>query len=467
LPNKLGYPFFTHLFYYITGITIFPYQNTFILPEEKKYKVFTLKNFTKIPQIQENLTKTDIETINVVGNVLPFKANSYVVDELINWDNIPNDPIYQLVFPQKEMLSEAHYKEMEQALQKGYSKGELKLVANKIRYELNPHPAGQKKNVPKLGETSLTGMQHKYRETVLFFPSNSQTCHAYCTFCFRWPQFVGIDELKFAMKETDLLVQYIKEHPEVIDVLFTGGDPLVMTTKKLEAYIKPLIDANLPNLKTIRIGTKALGYWPYRFLTDKDADDLLHLFETVVNSGIHLAFMAHFNHPVEMETMAVKQAIKRIINTGATIRTQSPIMKHINDDASVWAKMWQQQVNLGCIPYYMFIARDTGAQDYFAVELEKAWEIYRNAYQSVSGIARTVRGPSMSAGPGKVQVLGITEIQGEKVFVLRFIQGRDPDWVAKPFFAKYTPSATWLNELEPAFGQKHFFYEEDYIQAFT
>lgn len=90
----------------------------------------------------------------------------------------------------------------------------------------------------------------------------------------------------------------------------------------------------------------------------------------------------------------------------------SPVMRHINDTPEAWASMWQEQVELGCVPYYMFVARDTGAQDYFAIELERAWRISRNAYQRVSGLARTVREPSMSAGSGKVQILGVTEVAG-------------------------------------------------------
>ena len=118
-------------------------------------------------------------------------------------------------------------------------------------------------------------------------------------------------------------------------------------------------------------------------------------------------------------------------------------------------------MQLSLIPYYMFIARDTGAQHYFAVPLVRAWEIYRKAYQSVSGICRTVRGPSMSCTPGKVQVLGVTDIQGEKVIMLRMIQGRDPDWVQKPFFAEYNNQAIWLDQLRPAFGKEKFFFEEE------
>ncbi|MCB0851192.1 MAG: lysine 2,3-aminomutase, partial [Bacteroidetes bacterium] len=159
-----------------------------MIETKKKYQVFTLRNFYKVPQIQDSLSKHQKYLINVVGNVLPFKVNNYVVDELIDWDNIPDDPIFQLTFPQEGMLSSEHFAQMETALAQNLKGKELKAVANKIRYQLNPHPAGQQKNVPEINGVKLTGVQHKYRETVLFFPSNSQTCHAYCTFCFRWPQ---------------------------------------------------------------------------------------------------------------------------------------------------------------------------------------------------------------------------------------------------------------------------------------
>lgn len=68
----------------------------------------------------------------------------------------------------------------------------------------------------------------------------------------------------------------------------------------------------------------------------------------------------------------------------------------------------------------------------------------------------------MSAAPGKVEIQGVCEIAGEKVFALRFIQGRNSDWVQRPFFAKYDPDATWLNDLKPAFSESKFFYEDEY-----
>ena len=94
--------------------------------------------------------------------------------------------------------------------------------------------------------------------------------------------------------------------------------------------------------------------------------------------------------------------------------------------------------------------------------LECVWRIYRDAMQRVSGLARTARGPSMSAAPGKVEVQGVTEIAGEKAFALRFIQGRNPDWVQRPFFARYDPEATWLDQLRPAFGEAKWFWQDEY-----
>jgi len=436
-------------------------QALWSIDETTSIKTYTLINFRTIPQIQQMSEETQFQ-MEVVGNVLPFKTNNYVVEQLIDWDNVPNDPMYVLTFPQKGMLIPEHYDKMASTLRSGADKKEIARVANDIRLQLNPHPAGQMElNVPQLKDgTKLYGMQHKYDETCLFFPSQSQTCHAYCTFCFRWPQFVGMDEMKFAMREGEQLVQYLKEHPEISDVLFTGGDPMIMKASMFSVYTDALLDAKLPNLKTIRIGTKAVSYWPYKFLTDSDADETLKNFEKIVKSGTHLAIMAHFNHLAELSTDPIKEAIKRIRNTGAQIRTQSPLLAHINDDADMWAKMWQKQVSLGCIPYYMFVVRDTGAQQYFGVPLVKAEKIFRTAFRKVSGLARTVRGPSMSATPGKVHVLGVSEINGQKVMALQLLQGRESEWVGVPFFAKYDENAIWLDDLEPAFGEKFFFEDE-------
>lgn len=426
----------------------------------KSYKAFTSRNIESIPQFAA-LPKEIHDDIETVSRVMPFRASNYVIDELIDWDKPEDDPIFKLVFPQKGMLNPMDYDSLAGKIRRGESKEAIEAEARRIQEKMNPHPAGQMElNVPRCDGQTINGMQHKYRETVLFFPSQGQVCHAYCTYCFRWAQFVGVDDLKFACGDPQALVEYIKSHPEVTDVLFTGGDPLIMSSRILRRYVEPLLKERPGNIRSIRFGTKVLGYWPYRFLTDKDADDVMRLFGEIVDAGYHLAIMSHFSHNRELETPAAREAIRRIVSTGANIRCQAPLIRHINDDPEVWRTMWENQVQLGAVPYYMFIERDTGPKEYFHVPLGRAYDIFTEAYSKVSGLARTVRGPSMSATPGKVLVDGITELGGEKLYALKFIQGRDPKWVNRLFYAKYDEKAMWLDDLKPAFGEEKFFFEE-------
>lgn len=431
-----------------------------LFSEAQPFKVYTDRHLDQISQLQR-LSEKQRFSMRVVASVLPFRVNQYVIDELINWANIPKDPIFQLTFPQPEMLAKEDFDRMATALKADAPKEEIKRIAGEIRQKLNPHPGGQQNlNVPTINNEALPGVQHKYRETVLFFPSQGQTCHSYCSFCFRWAQFIGSKEMRFSSNETARLHHYLRSHIDVSDLLVTGGDPMVMKTSHLKDYLLPLIDKEFEHIQNIRIGTKAISFWPHRFVSDKDADELLDVLRRLVTAGKHVAIMTHFNHWREMETPMAIEAIRRLRSTGAVLRSQSPLVKNINDDPDVWAKMWQMQTRLGIVPYYMFVERDTGAKNYFEVPLYRAWEIYREAIKKVSGLSRTVRGPSMSATPGKVEIQGVAEIHGEKVFVCRMIQGRNPEWVQKPFFAAFDENATWLNDLKPAFGEEHFFFEE-------
>lgn len=431
------------------------------MADAPKMRLFGLSQFDRIPQIQ-SLSEDQRFQMKVVSNVLPFRVNNYVLEELIDWSKVPEDPIFQLTFMQPGMLSQKHYERMAKALKDDLPRKEVQKVANEIRLDLNPHPAGQlSANVPEMNEEPVPGIQHKYRETCLIFPAGGQTCFSYCTFCFRWPQFVGMDDMKFVTDESKRFLKYIQSHKEITDVLITGGDPMIMSAKKMAAYVEPLLGEGFEHIQNIRIGTKFLGYWPYRVISDRDADDYLRLFEKMNSSGKQIAIMAHFNHPIELETKAVGEAVKRLRDVGCEIRTQSPLLKHINDSPETWAEMWRTQVQMGMIPYYMFIERDTGPRQYFEVPLYKALEYYRDAIQTTSGLSRTARGPSMSCLPGKVAVDGVAEVHGEKVFVLSMLQGRNPDWVKRPFFAKYDEKARWIDDLKPAFGEKEFFYEAE------
>ncbi|PIG79984.1 hypothetical protein AARAC_005167 [Aspergillus arachidicola] len=431
----------------------------------KKHYVQLTKSM--IPELFKKRCPTvDPEPFVAAAHVFPMRVNNHVTENLIDWSNIPNDPLFQLSFPQPRMLYPSELSDIiAQMREPGVTKVTMQNISESVRARLNPHPAGQKEeNVPRVDGVKMPGMQHKYRETVLFFPSEGQFCHAFCTYCFRWAQFTSVGSGQtFKSNNASQLQRYIQTHKEVKDVLITGGDPMVATADTLRSYIQPLLSSdNLEHLATIRIGTKSLAWWPYRYLLDPDAKDVLNLFSEVVASGKQLAIQAHFSHPRELEVPATQEAIRLIRQTGAQIRCQGPLIRNINNASETWAHMWSLQVRLGLIPYYMFVERDTGARDYFSVPLAEAFKIYSGAYSRLPGTARTARGPSMSAGPGKVAVVGDTVVAGERVFALKFLQARNPNWCDEIFFAKWSPDATWLTDLKPAFGQDKFFFEDEY-----
>ena len=385
----------------------------------------------------------------VVSQVLPFKVSSYVIDELIDWHRAPDDPIYRLTFPYRDMLEIEHFELVEEAVLAGDREGIRQAVA-KVQYALNPHPSNQlSQNVPQDGDLDAWGLQHKYPETLLVFPRQGQTCHSYCGYCFRWAQFVDRPELKQAVPGPETMTRYLDGHPEVTDVLVTGGDPLVMRTDLLASYVEPLLEPGREHVETIRFGTKAVSFWPYRLLSGPEADDLLRLLERLTAAGKHVALMLHLSHAAELKTEAAQAALARLASTGAVLRAQAPVVRHVNDDPHAWAELWQAEVRNRVVPYYMFVERDTGARRYYGLPLARAVEIYRVALQQVSGLGRTARGPVMSATPGKVVIDGVVDLDDGPAFALRMLQARRPELVGRPFFAAYDPDAQWWDELRP------------------
>ncbi|MCW9033337.1 MAG: hypothetical protein OQJ97_03885 [Rhodospirillales bacterium] len=410
-----------------------------------KFRAYTPAQF-KDTKYWKHLDQNYHKTFENTVEVLPFRVNDYVLENLIDWSQWQDDPMFKLLFPQKGMLTQEQFHKINTARAAGNKS--LTEAVKDIRSALNPHPASQTtQNIPLLNGEYLDGVQHKYEQTALLFPCAGQSCHAYCSFCFRWPQFISDPSLKIQAKEADRLADYLKTHPEISDILITGGDPMIMKAKALARYLTPLLE--IPTVKNIRIGSKSLTYWPNRFTTDRDAGQMLHLFEKIVNSGRHLSFMAHLNHWRELMPQPVEKAIQAVCSTGAIIRTQGPLLRHINNSPDIWERLWEESVKLNMIPYYMFVERDTGPSAYFRIPLAEAHEIYRRAYQRVSGLARSARGPVMSTKAGKIQVEGVLEQKGEKMFILKMLQARESNLTQTPFAAKYSDSAAWIDELQP------------------
>ncbi|NUP47718.1 MAG: lysine 2,3-aminomutase [Catenulispora sp.] len=390
------------------------------------------------------------ESVRLFSLVLPFRVNEYVLGELIDWSAPDADPIFHLFFPQPGMLS-AEDERLLAAARDGGDAGRLARTVARIRAGMNPQPEHQLDlNVPHDEQGPVPGVQHKYEQTLLYFPSAGQTCHAYCTYCFRWAQFVGEPELRFSAAGPERAVGYLRRHPEITDVLVTGGDPMVMSADRLRRHLEPFLAVE--SVQTLRIGTKSAASWPHRYVTDHDADATLRLFEDVVAAGKTLAVMAHLSHPVELEPAIARTALSRVRDTGAVVYCQAPMIGRVNDDAAAWSRLWRSELRAGAVPYYMFVARDTGPRDYFKVPLARAAEIFRDAYSTLPGLARTVRGPVMSTTGGKIVVDGVVREPGGAFFELRYLQARDPALVGRPFRAVHSPDAAWIDDLELAPG---------------
>ncbi len=162
-----------------------------------RYRAYGRSHLDRLEQLDGLLVDQKV-ALTAVSAVFPFKVNAYVLDRLIDWSDIPNDPIYQLTFPQAGMLEPDDFSILSDLVIRGEDE-RLMRTARKVQLRMNPHPAGQMDlNIPAINGASLPGAQHKYRETLLFFPSQGQTCHAYCSYCFRWTQFAKLDDSRFA-----------------------------------------------------------------------------------------------------------------------------------------------------------------------------------------------------------------------------------------------------------------------------
>jgi KamA family protein len=414
-----------------------------------------------LPQVRQ-LDPDIRRDIRIVATVLPFKVNNYVLDELIDWTTVPNDPIFRLTFPSRTMLPKDMYDRVAQILDSGRDVRSCHSEIEGFRRELDPYLDDKPTwNRPLDGAGPIDGLMHKYPDSVLFFPPEGQTCHAYCGYCYRWGQLVGPWEIRQRVQDIDRVLAYILKHREISDVLLSGGDPMIMAAETLERYIDPLLGAEADHLQTLRFCTKALSYWPYRFTTDPDADALLRLFERCIRSGRQVSVMAHVTHVRELRSRPVAEAIRRLKGAGVVIRAAGPIVRGINDTEDAWFDMWRECVGQGIVPYYMYVERGTATGSYFSVTVANATRIYRGAVSRMSGLAQTGRGPIMAAALGKVVIDGIGRAGNEEVFACRFLRARDPALVGIPFFAKYDEGACWFDQLRPAFGERRFFFEAE------
>lgn len=348
----------------------------------------------KLDQIT-TLSEAEREQLKPVAEKFAFRTNEYY-QSLINWDD-PEDPIRRIVMPDVQELGE--FGEMD--------------ASDELSY------------------TVLKGLEHKYADTALLLVNN--VCGAYCRFCFRKRLFTdGNDE---ATNDVTPALEYIRQHSEINNVLLSGGDPLIMSTGKLEKIIQPLRE--IDHVRIIRIGTKMPAFDPYRILNDPS---LLEMISTYSQVDRKIFIMAHFNHPRELTPPAL-EGLRLLQRAGAITLNQSPLIRGVNDKAETIAELFGKLSYNGVVPYYLFLCRPTLGNEPYVVRIEKAWEIFEEARRRLAGLAKQAK-LCMSHKTGKIEVVGR---MGTKI-VFRYHRAPNPLDCGRVMMFESNPMAGWLDD---------------------
>ncbi len=435
-----------------------------------------LKGFREILALLEKkgVILEDVKEREFFIEVYRFMATKHSLNT-IDWSNYETDSMYHLIFPQAGMIPKNEVQKYLEAT----SDEERQHVVAEYTKKTNPHDGKQMLNKPwfenEEGELEiLSGAQHKYPPVKLIFDKTTQNCFAFCTYCFRHAQVRG-DEDMFVQSDISQVHGYLKEHKEVTDVLITGGDGGYLTYERLKEYVTPIMkDPELSHIKTVRFGSRAISFHPEYLLSNKFRD-ILGLWRELVMSGIQVVWVAHISNPREILNPGSVAAIRRLKEHGITIKSQSPIMNHISlfqkengeydieKSAQNWIDLGNIFAMLGVGFHSMYCARPTGEHHYFTAPLAVIVKIFSKIYRELASINRPSRFITMTSSAGKISLLGTTEINGEKVFVLKFNEARNMEWMDKTYFAKYDENEHTIENLKP-FGTDKHFYEDELIE---
>ncbi|MCX7716950.1 MAG: hypothetical protein N2111_00910 [Candidatus Sumerlaeaceae bacterium] len=403
--------------------------------------------------------------------VYRFQVTRHVLNA-INWDKYETDSLYHLVFPQPDMIRP----DIRKAYLAAPTPEARAKVVRDYMIETNPHDGKQLLNKPWIQECDggidvLEGSQHKYPQCQLVFDKTTQNCFSFCTYCFRHAQVRG-DEDMFSQEDIDQVHAYLRLHPEVTDLLITGGDAGYITVERLRRYVEPILeDPQLLHVRTVRLGSRALTFRPEMILSRK-YDSMLALFDKMHDNGVQLAWMAHFSTPREVLNPSTVAAIRRLQRHGVVVRSQSPIMNHISlfkdesgrVDVERTAQNWIDLGNIFATLHVgfhsMYCARCTGEHHYFTAPLADINRVFSRIYRSLSSINRPSRYITMTTSAGKCSILGTAIVGGETVFALKFNESRNMEWMDRVFLAKYDEKEARIDHLVP-FDTDKFFFEDE------
>jgi KamA family protein len=280
--------------------------------------------------------------------------------------------------------------------------------------------------------TIITGLQHKFPQTALILVTDN--CFSYCRFCFR-RRFVGTSSQEIAVDYAKI-AEYIRRHPQIDNVLLSGGDPLVLDTDRLNDVVDRLLP--IPHLNTIRIGSRAIVYYPRRFRDEA----LALMFRKILDAGKTCVLVTHINHFAEVSEEA-QEHLANLRRLGVLLYNQTVLLKNVNDDPAILAGTFQKLHVLGVRPYYLFQARPVKGASHFQVPLQRGVEIAHGANRHLSGIEKTFR-YIMSHATGKIEILDVGE---DNRLYMRYHQHMDGRKIGRIFSRPCHRNACWLDDM--------------------
>ena len=269
-----------------------------------------------------------------------------------------SDPIFQMAVPQAAELQDPPF--------------------------LSEDPLEEDEDMP------VPGLVHRYSDRALLLVTT--TCSTYCRHCTR-KRVAGIHESAISPACLEQAVRYLAEHPEIIDVIVSGGDPLTMATDALERVLAAL--RSVPSIQILRLGTRAPVVLPQR-ITDELVTMLRRYHPLWVNT--------HFNHPAEL-TPEAAEACVRLVDAGIPLGNQTVLLRGINDSPQIIEQLCRGLIRMRVRPYYLFQCDLVRGVEHFRTPVARGLEIMEYLRGRVSGLAIPTFCVDAPHGGGKIPVL--------------------------------------------------------------
>ncbi len=249
---------------------------------------------------------------------------------------------------------------------------------------LTEDPLEEERNMP------VPGLVHRYEDRALLISTSS--CATYCRHCTR-KRVTGAREGCVSPARLRRWVEYLRKHPEISDVIVSGGDPFTMPTSWIESVLKAI--RSVKTVGVIRFGTRVPVTLPFRITSE--LTDVLRAYHPVwVNT--------HFNHPVEL-TPEAAAACERLVNAGVPVGNQTVLLRGVNDNAHVMEELLRGLIRIRVRPYYLFQCDLVPGVEHFRTPLSRGIEIMEALRGRLSGIAIPAFVVDTPHGGGKIPVL--------------------------------------------------------------